>query len=254
MLRLVACIVGLAAASVPAPIVIGPADATAAVIFLHGIGDSGKGISNIAPSLQKHLPYARFIFPTAGQVPITLAGGMLQRAWFDMSSMSPHEIGNNVDEKRIKRSAGRLLHIVEEQVAKGLPRNRIVVGGFSQGAVVSLFGAFYSDKFSGLAGCMAMSGYFPSNAGLLKETRRIAEQRKANEKIVGPPVLMVHGTEDQVLQFALGKQSYTELKSWSTGVSVAFHAVKGMGHTIDEKALSHMSTFLKKVLPIRDEL
>mmetsp|Transcript_132990 Transcript_132990/g.256038 ORF Transcript_132990/g.256038 Transcript_132990/m.256038 type:complete len:191 (-) Transcript_132990:195-767(-) len=183
---------------------------------------------------------------------MTMHGGALVRAWFDMKSLSPDQIAKDVDEKRIKRSAGRLLHIVEEQVTQGVPRDRIVVGGFSQGAVVSLFGSFYSDHFSDLAGCIAMSGFFPPEAALLRETRARAENRKKTQKKVGPPVLMVHGTKDPVLAFKLGKKSYDEIKSWSIDVPLTFRSVKGMGHSMTPLALEHVMRFLKEVLPAQN--
>lgn len=251
------CILGLATASVPVPVVVGPTDATAAVILLHGLGDSGKGLSSIASSLQTRLPYVRWIFPTAGHVAVSLNMGASMRAWFDIKSLSPDDIAKDVDEQRIKKSAGRLLHVVQEQVVLGISRSRIAVGGFSQGAVVSLFGSLFSDKFQGLAGCIALSGYFPPGAALVKETREVVEARHLKNSVETPKpisVLMVHGTADTVVPFGVGKDSFDELKSWSFDASLSFYKVEGMGHTINTKVLNRVSKFLHQVLSPDDEL
>merc|ERR1712151_1119868 len=104
-------------------ITIGPEGASAAVILLHGLGDSGQGLSGLASGLQKSLPHVRWVFPTASTLPISVNGGSEMRAWFDINGFD--EATHVEDAANIKKSAGRLLNLVEEQRAKGISRSRI---------------------------------------------------------------------------------------------------------------------------------
>ena len=118
-------------------------DHTASIIFFHGLGDSGAGWLDAMEMLAPALPFAKFILPTAPIMPVTLNFGMSMPAWYDIISLNRE---GKVDEKGILTSKLVVDEFVEKEIANGIPANRIVVGGFSQGGAISLFGYFFHEE------------------------------------------------------------------------------------------------------------
>lgn len=127
---------------------------SASIIFLHGLGDSGSGWAFLAEEArrQKRLQHVNFVFPNAPTRPVTLNFGMAMPAWYDIPSLGA--IRSNQDEKGIMESVETLKNLIKEQQDKGIPLNRIVIGGFSQGCAVSLavcavfLSCFYSTRLT----------------------------------------------------------------------------------------------------------
>ena len=108
----------------------------ATVIWLHGLGDSGDGFAPVAPQL--NLPSElgiRFIFPHAPVQPVTINGGMEMRSWYDIKSI---ELDKRADEQGVRDSAAKVEELINKEIANGIPANKIILAGFSQGGVVSL--------------------------------------------------------------------------------------------------------------------
>ncbi|MDX1678341.1 MAG: carboxylesterase, partial [Arsukibacterium sp.] len=106
----------------------------AAVVWLHGLGDSGHGFAPIVPELR--LPAdagIRFLFPHAPERPVTVNGGMRMRAWYDIKTM---DLAHRADEAGVRESAAAVQQLLDKLIADGLSSEQIVLAGFSQGGVI----------------------------------------------------------------------------------------------------------------------
>ncbi len=175
--------VTLPAAADPAP---------ASVIWLHGLGADGNDFVPIVPELQ--LPPARaprFLFPHAPIRPVTINMGMQMRAWYDIAGLD--KALTEEDEDGIRASAEAVGALVDAEIAAGVPADKIVLAGFSQGGAIALHTALRYPQ--ALAGVMALSTYLP-----LRE--QVADElADANRQI---PILQCHGQHDPVVPEALG--------------------------------------------------
>ncbi len=112
------------------------AQADAAVVWLHGLGDSGDGFAPIVPELR--LPKSsgiRFLFPHAPVRPITINGGMQMRGWYDIKTW---DLNDRADETGVRESATAVTALLDKLIEQGIPANRILLAGFSQGGVYCL--------------------------------------------------------------------------------------------------------------------
>ncbi|MCL1067932.1 alpha/beta hydrolase [Shewanella olleyana] len=183
--------------------------ATACVIWLHGLGDSGAGFAPVVPVLglpQNHS--IRFIFPHAPEQAVTINGGYIMRSWYDIKSMDLHD---RADIKGVLDSEQAVKALINEQIAAGISAENIILAGFSQGGVMSLFsGLRFEHK---LAGIMALSCYLPAGESLPEELH------PAN---ASTPILQHHGEQDEVVPLFAGKMAYDALitagynSSWKT--------------------------------------
>ncbi|KAF9931851.1 hypothetical protein FBU30_009431 [Linnemannia zychae] len=208
---------------------------TATVIFMHGFGDTGAGWAPVGEQLSTYLPHVKFIFPNAPALPITVNGGMLTPAWYDIKTIST--IQHEHDEQGLLRSRQQVMELVREEVDKNnIPASRIVLGGFSQGCVLGLFTALTSEiRFAGVA---ALSGYLPLH------TKFMTMVSDANRKT---PIFWGHGDADQVVKYRYGEQSVETLKE--NHYSVRMHTYPHMGHSACPQELRDLLVFLKEVIP-----
>lgn len=172
--------------------------ATACVIWLHGLGDSGEGFAPVVPMLglgQQH--GIRFVFPHAPIQPVTINGGMPMRSWYDIKSMDLHD---RADLNGVEASEKLVKALIEEQIASGIDAEKIVLAGFSQGGVLSLFTGLRFEKK--LAGIMALSCYLPSPDKLPESVSQ------ANQST---PILQHHGEQDDVVPCFAGKMAHDTL-------------------------------------------
>jgi phospholipase/carboxylesterase len=165
------------------------------VIWMHGLGADGSDFVPIVPELGlPEDPALRFIFPHAPFRPVTCNGGYVMRAWYDIISLAPDT--RQIDEAGLLESRAFVRDLIEREAARGVPSERVILAGFSQGgAVAYLAGLTHPTP---LAGIIALSTYIPS-ARLLSDG--FAE---ANRHI---PILAAHGTDDDVVSLALGEQA-----------------------------------------------
>ncbi|OLY82277.1 Acyl-protein thioesterase 1 [Smittium mucronatum] len=209
---------------------------TASVIFLHGLGDSGHGWASVAEQLGPLLPHIRFIFPHAPEIPVTLNFGMAMPAWYDIFSLSDFE---KQDEKGLFQSADKIFELVESEMNQGIPSDRIVIGGFSQGAAISyLAGLTCKHKLGGIA---ALSGYLPLHTKLLSMGDSVLSPNKHVR------IFAAHGTADPVVRYELGELSVKELQRF--GYSVQFCSYPGMEHSSSAQEIKDFSNYLSAVLP-----
>ncbi|MBT1445855.1 carboxylesterase [Shewanella sp. JM162201] len=201
----------------PDAIVIEPSmPAKAAVIWLHGLGDSGAGFAPVAAAL--NLPddaAVRFVFPHAPEQPVTINGGYIMRAWYDIKSMDLHD---RADLAGVLESEKRVLALIEEQLATGIPSNNIILAGFSQGGVMSLFTGLRCPH--PLGGIMALSCYLQGGDALP------ADCAQAN---LGTAILHHHGEQDEVVPLFAGKMANEALSRGGYQVEWQTYA---MGHSV----------------------
>lgn len=173
--------------------------ARAAVIWLHGLGADGNDFVPIVPELKLPDEMAvRFVFPHAEVRPVTLNGGMAMRAWYDIISL---DRAGPQDEKGIRASAERIEQLIAEQHAAGIPSERIIVAGFSQGGAIALHAGLRHEQR--LAGVLGLSTYLP-----LEQTVA-TEASDANRDV---PVMLCHGSQDPMLPIQLGQHSCEALR------------------------------------------
>ena len=204
----------------------------AAVIWLHGLGADGNDFAAIVPELDLAGCRAiRFVFPHAPSMPVTVNGGYVMPAWYDIMGT---DLQKREDAAGIQRSALAIEALIANEVARGVDPRRIVLAGFSQGCAIALHtGLRHSAP---LAGIVALSGYLPLAADLA------AEANPANRKV---PVFMAHGSADPVVPVARGEASRDVLQAM--GYAVQWHSYP-MQHSVHPREIQDIGTFLQSVL------
>jgi phospholipase/carboxylesterase len=171
----------------------------ASVIWLHGLGADGHDFEPIVPELR--LPRnarVRFIFPHAPMRPVTINGGSVMRAWYDIKTL---DLNRMVEEEDLETSRRQLEAWIRREEASGVPSERIVVAGFSQGGAIALYGGLQFERR--LAGIVALSCYHPL-PHVIRE-----RSSKANAEV---PVFMAHGTYDPIVPLALAEATVATLR------------------------------------------
>ncbi len=205
-------------------------NATAAVIWLHGLGADGYDFVPIVPELQLADLAIRFIFPHAQVRPVTLNHGMLMPAWFDIHEISPTA---KHDEAGIKAGYEQILALINAQHELGIAYDRIVLVGFSQGGALALYTALcLPNKIAGVAG---LSTYLPLNANLRAQ---IGQKNTL-------PVFLAHGRQDAVVPIEAGEMTRQVLDELNYPVS--FHKY-AMGHQVCAQEMHDLSAWLRQLL------
>lgn len=203
--------------------------ANAAVIWLHGLGADGHDFEPIVPHIQ--LPqgvHARFVFPHAPKIPVTINGGMTMPAWYDILEMS---IARSVDETQLRQSAAQALALIEREMERGIPAERIVLAGFSQGGAVAYEAALTAPYK--LAGVMCLSTYLATH-----------ESVNPNEINKETPFLVQHGNQDPVVPVQLGEHARKWLEN--KGYQVTYQTYP-MAHQVCGPQINDVSAWLSGV-------
>jgi phospholipase/carboxylesterase len=209
--------------------------AGAAVILMHGLGADGHDFETLVFELKLPPGSAiRWVFPHAPVRPVTLNGGMPMRAWFDIIGLDRR---SEEDEAGIRESSGRIRDLVVREKERGVPADRIVLAGFSQGGAIALHAALREPE--GLAGVLALSTYLPL-AGRVE-----AEAHPANAAV---PIFMAHGTVDPIVPVTLGEGSRDRLRE--QGREVEWHTYP-MPHSVCAEEVADIREWLLRVLPDR---
>lgn len=171
--------------------------ADAAVIWLHGLGANGHDFEPIVPELGLPSSLAvRFIFPHAPEIPVTINGGMVMPAWYDILEMN---IDRKIDEQQILASSEKIRALIDREIARGVESDRIIIAGFSQGGAVAYQCALTFEK--PLAGLLALSTYFA--------TEKTIFPSEANKTL---NTYVMHGDFDPVVPAQLGERAVARLK------------------------------------------
>eukprot|EP00882_Tetradesmus_deserticola_P007621 GHRQ01008026.1.p1 GENE.GHRQ01008026.1~~GHRQ01008026.1.p1 ORF type:complete len:324 (+),score=76.17 GHRQ01008026.1:399-1370(+) len=188
---------------------------TGTVIMLHGLGDSGDGWAPIGAEWAPELRHVKFVFPHAPRRPISVNFGMQMPGWYDIASLE--DIDQKEDKDGLHESKRYIEELIEKEVAGGVPSERVVVAGFSQGGAVALMALRSQHK---LAGVIGLSTYLP----LRKEPPLVSD---ANMQT---PIFQAHGDQDYTVGYQFGVTTYNLLKE--LGANITFKTYNGMAHGV----------------------
>ena len=205
----------------------------ATIIVLHGLGADGNDFVPIAKELElSAVGPVRFVFPHAPVIPVTINNGYRMRAWYDILGA---DLVKREDEAGLRRSVEQIEQLLAREKARGMPANRIVLAGFSQGCAMALMtGVRHKERLAGIVG---MSGYLPL-AGTT-----IAERTDANALT---PIFLGHGLHDSVVVPERGKASRDALRG--LGYDVEWHEYP-MAHSVCMEEIQDLNAWLVKALP-----
>jgi phospholipase/carboxylesterase len=205
---------------------------TATIIWLHGLGADGHDFEPIVPELvQRGERALRFVFPHATVRPVTLNAGYAMRAWYDIISIDRH---SRQDEGGILDSDAAIRALIARENERGVPTNRIVLAGFSQGGAMSLYtGTRLGEP---LAGIMALSCY------MLLAAKFDEERTEANQKT---PIFMAHGLYDTVVPAQLGEETRQKLEG--AGYPVEWRTYP-MPHSVCPEEIRDIGAWLRRCL------
>ncbi len=203
-----------------------------AIIWMHGLGADGNDFVPLVKELDlTGLPGIRFVFPHAPSMPVTINGGYVMRAWYDIRG---NDIVREEDEAGLRASQQQIEALIAREVARGIPPERIVLAGFSQGCAMALqAGLRHPHK---LAGLMCLSGYVPLAAHLP------AERSAAS---LATPIFLVHGRGDQVIPIARAEESRNLLAA--QGYQLEWHEYM-MQHSLCQEEIDDIGVWLHRVL------
>ena len=201
----------------------------ASIIWMHGLGADGNDFAPLADELQ--LPVAvRYIFPHAPMMPVTINGGYVMRAWYDINDAAIRR----EDEAGVRTSQQLVEGLIAQERVRGIAARNIVLAGFSQGGAIALqTGLRHCER---LAGIMALSTYVP-----LAETLP-AEASAANRSV---PIFMAHGMMDPMIPISRAQASRELLQE--QGYAVEWHEYP-MPHSVCPQEIAHIGAWLARVL------
>lgn len=238
-------VLGLAAASQAAEkaTVAAATPTDAAVVFLHGSGDSGKRLRRYLMqvdngALLQSLASSNVatVFPDSGLNPYTLMGGMPMAVWFDRTGLPPSAPEATAS---VEKSVILLREVLAELREEGIPPNRTLVGGFSMGGGIALqLGLRHPEE---LAGIFALSSYMCDDAAVFK-------QLEGMELGSRPPIFMAHGEADGFIRPAWGRATAERLKKM--GMSVRFESLPRMGHELVRREIDLLRGWMQGVLSL----
>jgi phospholipase/carboxylesterase len=208
------------------------ADPAYVVIWLHGLGADGHALATLAPALQlpDTLPI-RHVFPHAPQRSVTVNRGMTMRAWYDILET---DVTRKVDLDSILASSRLLRNLIQRELDNGVPSEKILLAGFSQGGAIVLHTALRYEK--PLAGIMALSTYLPTFDELE------AERSEVNQNI---PIMMAHGQNDPVIPIVNGENTREALTRLEYAIQWYTYP---MEHFICIEEIAEIRRWLLKVL------
>ena len=197
---------------------------------MHGLGADGNDFVPIARELDLDaVGPVRFVFPNAPHIPVTLNGGYVMPAWYDI-----HPDRSREDETGLRRSQGQIEALIAREKARGVPAGRIVVAGFSQGCAMALMtGLRHAEPLAGIVG---LSGYLPLAATLA------AERNAANHET---PIFLAHGSADPVVVLPRATATRDALKA--LGYQVDWHEYP-MAHSVCMEEIADLNAWLLRVL------
>jgi len=203
---------------------------TWSVIWLHGLGADGHDFEPIVPELvRRDWPAVRFVFPHAPARAVTINNGARMRAWYDIRDF---DLANRADETGVAESVEQVEALVAREVERGIPRERIVLAGFSQGGAITLAWGLRTPR--PLAGLVALSTYLPS-------AQKAGEFAAAEART--QPVFMAHGTMDPVVPVQAGQFSAGVLQQ--LGLGVEWHAYP-MAHQVCAEQIRDLGDWLSR--------
>jgi phospholipase/carboxylesterase len=204
------------------------ANPTHSIIWLHGLGADGNDFAPIVPELvAKDWPALRFVFPHAPVQPVTINNGMSMRSWYDIIGFDPQ---SRQDEAGVRASVAAVEALIAREHERGVPDERIVLAGFSQGGAIALAaGLCHAQE---LAGIVALSTYLPISEVIARE------RHAAN---AATPIFWGHGSADPVVVMQRGIDSRDRLQA--LGYQVDWHTYP-MPHAVCAEEIADLRRWL----------
>lgn len=207
---------------------------TASIVVLHGLGADGHDFVPIAQELNlDSIGPVRFVFPSAPVRPVTINGGHEMRAWYDIYPPNPSGQWAE-DAVGLRHSQALVQALLDREAARGIPSERTVLMGFSQGCAMALLAGLRAPQR--LAGIVGLSGYLP-----LAELTA-SERAEANQAVA---VFLAHGEQDAVVAIERGLSSRNALLA--LGCSVDWRTYP-MGHSVCAPEVADLNRWLLRVL------
>ena len=207
----------------------------ALVVLAHGLGDTAEGLVDVAQMFSQKLPRVKFILPTAPTQPITLSMGMKLPAWYDIPGLSDRA---NEECEGIEDSMEIIQKIMDEQHEnEGIPYNRMILAGFSQGGAISLLTGYQLEKGKKVGGVVCMSGYLAGGAKRFKLTPGLEDT----------PVVHFHGTWDPMVKYKWAELTETLIKEQGAS-NYKLVPIQGMLHTVSPEELGMALEFIESCL------
>ena len=205
----------------------------ASIIILHGLGADGSDFVPVAHELQLDaVGPVRFVFPHAPTRPVTINGGHVMPAWYDILGLDSSN--HREDEAGLRGSQAQVEALIAKEKSRGVAADKIVLAGFSQGCAMTLMtGLRHAETLAGLVG---LSGYLPL------ATKLEAERHESNR---ATPIFLVHGTQDPVIPIARARQSRDVLVG--AGHTVEWHEYP-MPHSVCQPEIVDLNRWLLRVL------
>ncbi len=202
------------------------------IIWLHGLGADGHDFEPVVPQLG--LPDdldIRFVFPHAPSIPVSVNGGYIMPAWYDIKHT---DIGYEQDAHGVIESARMVQMLIDREEMHGIPSSRIILAGFSQGGAMAMHVGLRQGE--ALAGIIALSCYLPLAETVEKEMR---------PETLKTPIFMAHGVNDPVVPYTLGENAHNTLQS--LGYSVAWHSYP-MEHSVCHEEIIRIGHWITSLL------
>ena len=205
-------------------------DPSFSVIWLHGLGADGNDFAPIVPHLKLPArPAVRFTFPHAPQIPVTVNGGMVMPAWYDIAEM---HIDRRIDTDGLLASVGLISAFVERELERGIDERKIVIAGFSQGGAVAYHVAL--NRKRPLGGLLAMSSYCASCDLIQSHTAQV--------KL---PIEIHHGLYDQVVPERLGREARDFLEEHGYAPTYRTYA---MEHNVCAEQIGDIGSWFRAIM------
>ena len=204
----------------------------ASIIWMHGLGADGHDFVDVVPELGLPArPGVRFVFPHAPMRPVTINGGYVMRAWYDIRDADG---GRREDPAGVRASQRAIEALIAREKERGVPAAAIVLAGFSQGGAMALHTALRHTER--LAGVMALSCSLPLSDTLA------GEAAPANRDV---SIFMAHGTHDPMIPMARALRAREVLTG--LGYRLEWHEYP-MPHSVCVEEIAHIGAWLAKVL------
>lgn len=200
------------------------------VVWLHGLGADGHDFAPIVPELVRpQWPALRFVFPHAPVRPITINNGAPMRGWYDIVGL---DFSNRADVRGIEASVAEVEALIAREQTRGIPPERVLLAGFSQGGAITLAAGL--RRTTPLGGLIALSTYLPDPTAA-----------RCAPDAARQPVFMAHGAADPVIQQAYALDSAQALRA--LGFEVAWHSYP-MAHQVCAEEIHALGGWIEQRL------
>ncbi|XP_033102988.1 lysophospholipase-like protein 1 isoform X2 [Anneissia japonica] len=201
------------------------------------VGDSGEHFHSwIVDTLGEELsfPHLRALYPTAPSRPYSAAGGMCSNVWFNRYTI---EFESPEDTSSIQHMNVEISKLIQDQINSGIPKERIIIGGFSMGGSMALHVAY--SQHTSIAGVFTLSSF-------LNQESLVYKALQAHSGPI-PPLFACHGNADELVLYDWGKSTVETLQEHN--VQTEFHTIPGLSHELHKGVLQQLKAWILKVLP-----